>query len=189
MTQEEYLEGMKVWADGERMVPEAYIGGLDNVYSHFVHWEHVASLIDEGDKVLEAGCGCGLPARIYSLKSRCPVVAADQDYAVRWAEVLYPTPGVRFVSADFNRDDWAVGLGPFDSIVCIDVLEHIQEKDVFLSVLGGLGHESTKYIISAPIGGEDELSPNHWHLHFWHTKDDLLSDVGRFLPLSNVRWV
>ena len=184
MTQAEYLEGMKQWADGERMVPEAFTGGTSNVNSHFIHWQRAAELINEGDRVLEAGCGCGLPARIYSLKSRRPVVAVDQEHAVQWARVLYPTPGVSFVAGDFNLPDWTAGIGPFDVIVCIDVLEHIREMDVLLQAFLRVSHEDTRYILTTPIAGKDEGNP--WHLHFWPTVEEFLEDVGRILPAERV---
>jgi 2-polyprenyl-3-methyl-5-hydroxy-6-metoxy-1,4-benzoquinol methylase len=186
MTQAEYLSAMEQWADGERCVPEAFIGGLSNVYSHFAHWEAAANLIREGDRVLEAGCGCGLPARIYSLRSRRQVIAVDQDYAVKWSSVFYATPGVEFVAGDFNTAEWAIGRGPFDVVVCIDVLEHIREKDLFLRVLRVLSTDETRYILSVPIGREEDFVPNPWHLHFWPTHEDLLADVGRFLAPERV---
>ena len=186
MTQAEYLEGMKQWADGERMVPEAFVGGASNINSHFIHWQRAAELINEGDRVLEAGCGCGLPARIYSLKSRRPVWAVDQEYAVQWARVLYPTPGVHFRVGDFNNRDWLVGLGPFDVVVCIDVLEHVREKDVFLQALADMSHEGTRYILSVPITLIPEEDTSPWHVHHWQTEEEFLADVGRILPAERV---
>jgi 2-polyprenyl-3-methyl-5-hydroxy-6-metoxy-1,4-benzoquinol methylase len=186
MTQQEYLEGMMKWADGERMVPEVFVGGASNVSCHFSHWEAAASLIHEGDLVLDAGCGCGLPARIYSLRSRRPVIAVDQDYAVQWAQLMYPTPGVTFMAADFNTTDWAQGFGPFDVIVCCDVIEHIQQKDVFLQSLAAVSHEATRYILTVPIGPTRESDPNPWHLHWWATVEEFLADVGRFLPAERI---
>jgi 2-polyprenyl-3-methyl-5-hydroxy-6-metoxy-1,4-benzoquinol methylase len=186
VTQKDYIDGMERWADGERCVPEAFVGGLSNVWSHFAHWEAAANLIHEGDRVLDAGCGCGLPARIYSLRSKRTVVAADQDYAVKWAALMYPTPGVDFVEVDFNLPHWAEGEGPFDVVVCIDVLEHICEKDVFLNALQSVSVPETRYIFSVPIGKREDFAPNPWHLHFWATHEELLEDLGRYLPAGNI---
>lgn len=181
MTQEEYLKHMRSWADGERMVPEAAVGGLDNVVSHFTHWYRIAELLNEGDRVVEIGCGCGLPARIYSLKTQAPVVAVDKADVVALSRVFYPTPGVSFVVADFNNDLWLVPVkerGPFDVVVCVDVIEHVHNKGLFLSCLQALGGTETRYIVTTPIGDDDIP----WHIHHWGTLKDFLDDVCRFLP-------
>jgi 2-polyprenyl-3-methyl-5-hydroxy-6-metoxy-1,4-benzoquinol methylase len=177
-TQEEYIAAMEQWANGERFVPEAYVGGYETLKSHFWHWLMAAERIEEGDRVLDAGCGSGMPARIYSLRSRCPVVAVDQPEAIKWARILYPTPGVTFVDRDFNASTWTLGLGPFDVVVCTDVIEHVQEKDVFLAGLAWVGHEKTRYLLTVPIGPDS----NRWHVHSWPSSEDFMDDVCRFLP-------
>jgi hypothetical protein len=181
--QREYLDAMMTWANGERMVPENFVGGLSNVNVHFAHWEAVANLLHEGERLIELGCGCGLPARIYSLRTRCAVVAMDQPAAIEMAQRCYPTPGVVFFGADFNEP---LEVGKYDVVVCTDVLEHVQEKDVLLQTMAGCDTGQTRYILTVPIGPTQESDPNPWHLHWWATVEEFLADVGRFLPLERV---
>ena len=185
MTQQEYLQGMKQWADGERLIPEAFTGGISNVMSHFSHWQQVSELLNEGDKAIEVGCGCGMSSRIYSLKTKRPFVAIDKPEVVQFSRMLYPTPGVLYGGADFNEDAWAWQLRKterFDAVICVDVIEHVQQKEVFLESLASLGHEKTRWIITAPIG-EDQ---NPWHVHHWKSVEEFLDDVCRYIPVERI---
>lgn len=182
MTQAEYLKQMEWWADGERFVPEAFVGGLDNLYSHFAHWQDIASKLNEGERAIEVGCGCGLSSRIYSLKTQCPLVAVDKKAVADFSTAAYPTPGVSFYGADFNTywvpENWNI----YDVVICVDVIEHVAAKDVMLENLAALGHGKTRWILSVPIG--DDQVP--WHVHHWQSIDEFLADVGRYLPLERV---
>ena len=182
MTQAEYLKQMEWWADGERFVPEAFIGGMSNVNSHFVHWQRVQELLNEGDRAIEVGCGCGLSSRIYSLKTKCELVAVDKPEVVSLSQQMYPTPGVTFHGADFNTDWYRKRMGKFDVVVCVDVIEHVQNKEVMLSNLAILGHEQTRWILTTPIGPDDVP----WHVHHWESVEEFLDDVCRYLPRERV---
>lgn len=181
MTQEEYLRNMEWWADGERFVPDMFVGGLDNVHSHFAHWENIASMLHEGEKAIEIGCGCGLSSRIYSLRTKTRFVAVDKPEVVKMSSQMYPTPGVEYVGADFNTR-WAIKGCPFDVVICVDVIEHVREKDLFLKALASLGHSQTRWIVTTPIGDDDIP----WHLYHWSSVEEFLDDVCRYLPRERV---
>lgn len=174
---------MEQWADGKRFVPEAFVGGIENVTSHFIHWQRVSELLNPGERVIEVGCGCGLSSRIYSLKTQYVVVAVDRLEVVVMSKQMYPTPGVHFAPADFNTE-WVPNAwkGLFDVVVCVDVIEHVQNKDVMLSNLAILGHEQTRWILTTPIGPDDVP----WHVHHWESVEVFLDDVCRYLPREKV---
>ena len=181
MTQEEYIEAMKRWGNGERMVPEAYVGGFENVCNHFAHWLDVQSRINKGDYVVEVGCGCGMSSRIYSLKSETQLSAIDKLEVIEICKIAYPTPGVIYSGIDLNKPNWAYDAGA-DVVVCIDVIEHVENKDIFLNELAILANEKTRYILSTPVG-DDEIS---WHIHHWQSIEEFMDDVCRFLPRERV---
>jgi len=183
ITQSEYLVELKTWANGERMVPEAFVGGIDNVYSHFCHWLEASKRLVPGKRVLDVGCGCGLPARIYSIATNSEVVAIDKPEAIKWSRILYPTPGVTFVEVDLAN---GFDVGKFDNIVCIDVIEHIEQSgyDVFLRSLGNSGTAEARWILSVPIRTDEDK--NVWHKRSWKSREEFLLDVSRFIPKDRI---
>ena len=180
MTQQEYLDGMKTWADGERLVPEKFVGRINNVINHFLHWEAVCQILQPGTTI-DVGCGCGMSSRIYSLALGAPVIAVDKPDVVKWSSVAYPTPGVKFVGCDL-ASQW--DFGKFDNVVCIDVIEHIAEEHYvdFLKSLAGAGHRESKWILTTPIGEDN----NPWHLRSWLSMRSFLDDVGRYIPVERI---
>jgi 2-polyprenyl-3-methyl-5-hydroxy-6-metoxy-1,4-benzoquinol methylase len=174
-----YLADLSWWADGERMVPEAFVGGIDNVISHFEHWSDMADMLREGERLLEIGCGCGMPSRIYSLRTHCEVVAVDKPEVIAVSSVMYRTPGVTFVGHDFNEP---FDLGTFDVVICVDVIEHIVNKDVLLQSLANADNGNTRWLLSVPIGPDK----NSWHVTHWATAEDFANDISRFLPMDRV---
>ena len=175
-----YLRAMAAWANGERMVPEAFVGGLNNVVSHLAHWQDMANLLREGERLLEIGCGSGFPARVYSLRTRCEVVAVDKPEVIAISAVAYPTPGVRFVGHDLNEP---FDFGYFDAVIAVDVLEHIADLDTLLKNLSLCDTGNTRWQLCVPVG---DCSPNDWHLQHWETREAFLSVVGRYLPIERI---
>ena len=94
----------------------------------------MSNLLREGEHVIEFGCGCGLPAGIYSLRTKAEVMAIDKPEVVDWAKQLYPI-GVTFAGADFNKP---IFVGKYDVVIAVDVLEHVREKDIFLQTMASV---------------------------------------------------
>jgi len=181
MTQEEYLKEMEWFANGERCVPEAFFGAPWDIYSHFHRWEVIQNELNEGDHAIELGCGCGITPRIYALRTKRPFVALDKLEVIEMAELLYPTPGIEYYAADFN-EHWAYDYGVFDIVICTHVIEHIKEKDLFLSELAKLAHNNTRYILDVPIGEDD----NSFHIHHWESKEEFIDDVSAYIPRESI---
>ena len=180
MTQQEYLDGMKQWANGERFVPEKFVGRVNNWLNHMLHWEAVCQVLQAGS-IIDVGCGCGMSSRIYSLCMGVPVLAVDKPDVVKWSSIAYLTPGVEFVGCDL-ASKW--DFGKFDNVVCIDVIEHIGDEHYvdFLKSLGNAGHRESKWILTTPIGEDG----NPWHLRSWPSIKAFLDDVGRYIPAKRI---
>jgi len=149
-----------------------------------------------GMRVLDLGCGSGylaepLAARGYS------VTSVDKPGA--WTA---PFPaGVNFLAADLDQ-----GLppleGPFDYVLCADILEHLRDPAGLLSQLPGLLRPRGRLIASLPNSGNvyfrwnvllgrfpahDRGLFDRTHLHFytWNGWVDLFARSG--LSIGSVR--
>lgn len=76
-------------------------------------------------RVADAGCGSGVIADRLARTAREVVGFDSNPAAVEFARAAYPRPNLRFVLGPFERirDE-----GPFDHIVCLEVLEHLYRE-------------------------------------------------------------
>ena len=132
-----------------------------------VYWQRV---LDElgvevapGARVLDAGCG---PAGIFTLlHDRQRVTALDPLLAQYrslpiFAERNYPT--VTFLAESLER---TVLEGPFDTIYCLNAINHVRDWDASLDTLTRLARSGTQLILTSDV-----------HRHRW------LLPVFRLLP-------
>lgn len=104
-----------------------------------------------GDTILDAGCGCGTITNFFL--SRKDVVAVDIDefhlaeFKNRYASKFN---NIRIHKCDLT-DMSALNLnGMFDSIVCLNTLEHIVKDELVLDNFHSILKPSGKLIISVP---------------------------------------
>lgn len=96
-----------------------------------------------GDSVLEVGVGDGGFRALLPASSRYVGLDIDADLLDR---VRRDNPGGRYVQADVQDPDLAAAVGGsgFDSVLCFNVLEHVEEDGLavrnLLSVLRPGGH-------------------------------------------------
>lgn len=75
-----------------------------------------------GARVADAGCGSGVVAD-HLARTAGQVVGFDSNpAAVAYGSAAYRRPNLRFVLGPFER---MLDEGPFDEIVCLEVLEHL----------------------------------------------------------------
>lgn len=114
-------------------------------------YKFAAKLIDPGDAVLDAGCGHGLGAVMLS-KFAHTVTGVDLDgELVEYCRQTYrEIPNLTFEAADI-RDLFSLAR-QFDSIVCMDVIEHLSEEEGYLAVrsMAGLLSDRGMLIIGTP---------------------------------------
>jgi len=109
--------------------------------------------INDGERVLDVGCGYGAVARsIARAYPRCDVVGMDQD-TLRLAQARASSnpPNLQFVEGDTTK---TVPAGRWDAVVLSNVLEHIEERVRFLLALQEATGAS-RYLIRVPLFERD----------------------------------
>ena len=166
----DYWEGKKInWKDGFSAIwtilkyglfddpesePATYqtIRRLDRLkrYNKWI-WERVAPYV--GQRVLEVGAGSGTMTRF--LYGRELIVATDKEtpYIDRLRNAFRRRPGMLVDRLDLDRDD-ALDLASheFDTILCINVLEHTSDDAAALRRAYQLLMPGGRIIIFVPAG-------------------------------------
>lgn len=108
--------------------------------------EHVSARDDlRGRRVLELGCGLGLPSLV-AARLGADVVATDWSpaaIALVGRNALRNGLPVTAVPADWRDTDTIVSLGPFDLVVAADVLYEARNAAPILELLATLGAPAT----------------------------------------------
>ncbi len=108
--------------------------------------EHVAARDDlRGRRVLEIGCGLGLPSLV-AARLGADVVATDwSPDAIALLDRNASRNGLRVtaVPADWRDTDAIVSLGPFDLVLAADVLYEARNAAPILTLLVSLGAPAT----------------------------------------------
>jgi predicted nicotinamide N-methyase len=106
--------------------------------------EHVATAELAGTRVLELGCGLGLPSLVAARRG-ADVVAADwSEDAIALLRRNASRNGAKLtaVKADWRDPDAFVALGPFDLVLATDVLYEERNTAPILALLGRLGSQA-----------------------------------------------
>jgi SAM-dependent methyltransferase len=87
--------------------------------------EELGKLVSKGDKVLDAGCGSGIPAAEYFVELGCEVVGVDiSGKMIELAEIN--VPGGEFYKADLLDIEYP--RDHFDMIISFYCIFHIKKK-------------------------------------------------------------
>ncbi len=138
-----YAEGKKInWTDGLRAVatilryavlPDqasghvgydtlSTIDGLDR-YNDWLLSKITPSL---GKRIFEAGCGTGTFTRYFARRGRVLAVDFDRHYITALREHYAGRSNIRVEWLDLCSQEWTVvGNDRFDTVVCMNVLEHL----------------------------------------------------------------
>jgi len=160
------------------------------VLSHYAQWHaynRAAELIREhGLKtVLDVGCGVGHKL-MNMIAPLADVTGVEQPTAAAKAKALFPDG--RFVSADLERPD-ETGLGTFDLLMCVDVIEHLLDPDVLLRFMRSHCHDQSYMLISTierdvRRGKSNMKSTKAEHVREWN-----LDEFGRYLQSQGFKVV
>jgi len=131
------------------------------VYGHGEHPKHrltdyhrfFVQHINDGERVLDVGCGYGAVARsIARAYPRCIVMGMDQEKSrLAQAQVSDNPNNLQFVVGDATKE---VPLGPWNAVVLSNVLEHIEERVNFLAELQK-ATQASRYLIRVPLFERD----------------------------------
>jgi O-antigen biosynthesis protein len=131
---------------GERCVPWA--PDYEMLYEH-LHRYHFAQRYCHGRKVLDLACGEGYGAAILA-EVADEVVAVDIDGpTIEHARANYPRENLRFVESSM-LERLAFADGPFDVVVCLEAIEHIEEHEELLSSIKATLTPSGIAVVSTP---------------------------------------
>lgn len=107
---------------------EAYGLKLGYPSSHTLAME----LVNEGDKVLDIGCGQGLVAEEICLRKKALVTGIDQ-FAHQGPHGTHP--GLTLINADVDGEELPVDATQFDCVLMLDVIEHLRDPEGFMERL------------------------------------------------------
>lgn len=118
------------------------------------HYKFAAKMSPKGSSVLELGCSEGIGVPILSEFAKTYTGVDSDKQAIDCAQINWGNENIRFVQEDFL--DKSYGL--FDTIVCMDVVEHIvyEYEHIFFKTLfenindDGIAIIGTPNITSSP---------------------------------------
>lgn len=149
----------------------------------------------KGKRILDIACGSGYGAPILlgHLSKHARYVGVDIDpAAIHYARKNYRSPRVKFLRVDAMK---FINRGKFDSIVCLETLEHLSYPEKFIKSLVGKLSKGGVLVVSAPITLTTDANPHH--IHDFTNKDFLrlftqhgltlqssISQLQRYSPLK-----
>lgn len=163
----------------ERVVPGQT--GVLNVMKHIARY-NLALQLCQGKRVLDAACGSGYGSKILSMVSR-EVVGWDIDRStIDYARKNYGSDHSSFYPVDLNNlgkiDRRTIGgSNSFDTLVCFETLEHLEDPPKFLSEIARFCLPAATIIASLPLNEPQGFNEHHRHRYTLETAKDLFSSV------------
>ena len=125
--------------------------------------------------VLDAGCGEGYGTDILGVHAR-NVIGLDLDEAtLAHAHDRYPR--ARFVRGDLSR----MPFGMVDGVVCLQVLEHLEDPNAFLALCARIVRPGGTLVLSTPNRLTFPAGMNPFHVHEFDA-GELVALLGRHFP-------
>ncbi len=125
-------------------------------------------------RVLDAGCGTGYGSLMLSASPRAVrVLGVDRDArAIARARRFYGGPRVEYARVDLSSGMLA-RFGCFETIVCLEVLEHLPDPERLLALLDHCLAPGGRLILSTPLGAGFEV-PSAQPFHCFQLRHDEL---------------
>lgn len=133
-----------------------YAGSALPSYTHnnklmsWLFWKRVGVALSmagnvNNQAILDFGCGSGVTFK-YLNERGCRITGCDCAYY----EMVQLVCQSLNINARIYSDLFEIKDTKFDCILALDVLEHIEDIDLYIEKLIELGHDKTKIIISGP---------------------------------------
>jgi SAM-dependent methyltransferase len=125
--------------------------GVEADFRRAALWRWLVARIPPGLRVLDAGCGTGYMARELGRRGN-PTVALEPDPALAAsAEALIASEALEVLVVKAALGDGTlVRLGHFDRILCLDVIEHVQDEVPILEELRAALAPRGRLLVSVP---------------------------------------
>jgi SAM-dependent methyltransferase len=134
-------------------------------------------------RVLDLGCGSGYGS--FTLAGALPdaeVVGVDYDEdAITQAQRAYARPNLRYAQGNPLRWEDDIGVETWDVIVCFDVLEHVDHREIFMESLARHLAGGGQLLLSTPCGrATNELKPGWEHHKIEYSAASLFDFLRRY---------
>lgn len=174
---------MKAKLTGEYCIPGVTSSRI--VDDHIERYKFAAKFI-KGKRVLDIACGTGYGSQMLAKKGAKEIHAVDNNKEViAYAKKNFKNKRVKFIISNILKYS---SKKPYDTIVCLETIEHIKEDKKALLNLYKLLAKKGNLIISSPnrlITSPEALSIsskplNHFHVREYTVKEleSLLKSVG-----------
>ena len=149
---------IRTWSEGDadEHMPEEILVGLESIIRRHPWWDARSRLtlellnrlgVSPPARVMDAGCGWGTTLKALE---RAGYRAAGMDIARRMLERLdRDRPERELYVADLTRD-LPEGIDPFDAVLALDVIEHIDDDRGAVSRLARLVRPGGYLVVSVP---------------------------------------
>ena len=116
--------------------------------THFNRWIFDSIAPHLGKSVLEIGCGIGNFTSLLAVPGRkVTAVDLEPEFVETAKAAMPPQSSVEFHAGDATTMEWE---NQFDTILMLDVLEHIEDDLGFLRKLSGSLNEGGRIILKVP---------------------------------------
>jgi SAM-dependent methyltransferase len=212
-----YAEGKKIrWTDGVQAVGAILAYGLARGQVSHHHglstlravdglhrynawlWEQINPYV--GNRIFEAGCGTGTITRYLASRPAVTAVDVDRDYVALLQTRYADRPHVRVVWADLASAEWPGLDQPVDTVVCMNVLEHLEDDRAVLGRFHDLLAPGGRLILLVPahqwLYGSIDAAIGHYRRYELQPLCALLRQTGfaiergRYLnPTGTLGWL
>lgn len=163
---------------------EFYAESFDILDTQYSEWlEEKTSLLNslfEGKKIIEVGCGSGL--LLQYIPKNYEITGTDFSQG-NLDKAKEKNPNVSFFKADLNdKNSWISYSGEFDTVLCSEVVEHIEDDKTAMEILHSLVKPGGILVLTVPafnlLFSEFDRKEGHFRRYSKKQISSLVEQVG-----------